>query len=244
MISETAPGCPGISPVFAERPDTIPRFFRQKFATIRFAGFVNVLCGSFIKISRLSALHRQQYDSARRCLIQGKIPPCVRQGTDGFSACFLASAAFRRLFAGERAFLLVDSEDSVDAENTQKPWLHLAARTEDRWSQPEGATHEQCHLMVVCMESWFLADRQALEKFFGQRFKASALPAPDRAIEGISKQQVHDALAKATSHCKTKAPYGKGEHSFKLLAMLNPGNVTSASAWAQRLVEGLQKAVM
>ncbi len=141
----------------------------------------------------------------------------------------------------QKAFLLVDSEDLVDAQHQNKPWQHLAARPGDLWAQPTGATDEQCHLMVVCMESWFLADREKLATFFGQGFQASALPAPTRAIESITKQQVYDALSRATAQCKTKAQYGKGQHSFKLLALVSPDTVCTASPWAKRFVDELKK---
>lgn len=163
-----------------------------------------------------------------------RIIPCGsrREAYDDFCAS---------LNAGEQAFLLVDSEDLVSAEHAQKPWQHLATRVGDLWAQPVGSTDEQCHLMVVCMESWLLADRQVLTTFFGQGFNVNALPAPTRAIENIAKQQVYDALSGATRQCKTKAPYGKGEHSFKLLALLNPDVVISASPWGKRFIDELKK---
>lgn len=145
------------------------------------------------------------------------------------------------LRAGERAFLLVDSEDLISSEHVQKPWLHLAARPGDLWAQPTGSTDEQCHLMVVCMESWFLSDRQVLSSFFGQGFNSNALPASSRPVESITKQEVYAALSKATSQCKTKSPYKKGGHSFKLMALLNPVAVVNASPWANRLVEELKR---
>lgn len=141
--------------------------------------------------------------------------------------------------AGERAFLLVDSEDLVSEEHTQNPWQHLAVRLGDQWTQPSGSNNERCHLMVVCMESWFLADRQILANFFGRGFLANALPAPDRAIESIPKRQIYDALARATAQCK--ASYGKGRHSFKLLALAHPDAVCIASPWAKRFVDELKK---
>ena len=160
-------------------------------------------------------------------------------------ACGSRKAAYddfcTALNAGERAFLLVDSEDPVCSEYAQKPWQHLAERPGDQWKQPADATDEQCHRMVVCMESWFLADRQILAFFFGQGFHANALPAPSRAVESIAKHQVHDALAKATNQCKTKGAYEKGGHSFKLLALLHPDAVCAASPWARRFIEELKK---
>jgi hypothetical protein len=148
---------------------------------------------------------------------------------------------------GEEAFLLVDSEDAVNARyrqgqpDTWQPWAHIKGRTGDGWDKPAGATDRQCHLMVQIMESWFLADRNAIKEFFGQDFRESALPAVDRVIEDIAKQQIYDALAQATSHCKNKAAYSKGEHSFKLLTKITPATVTQASPWAKRFVDELRK---
>ena len=61
------------------------------------------------------------------------------------------------------------------------------------------------------------------------------------SIEGVAKQQIYQSLASATKSCKTKTPYGKGEHSFKLLAQINPSNVVAASGWAKHFVDELKK---
>lgn len=142
------------------------------------------------------------------------------------------------LHNGEPAMLLVDSEELVA---TTQPWQHLLNRTGDKWAQPEGANNDHCHLMVQCMEAWFLADRQALENFFGQGFKVNALPATANPIEGIPKLEIYESLANATKDCKTKAPYGKGEHSFKLLALIDPGKVMAVSGWAKRFIDEMKK---
>ena len=93
--------------------------------------------------------------------------------------------------------------------------------------------------MVQVMESWFLADRETLASFFGQGFSANQLPAAANPIDGIAKTQVYRSLANATKNCKTKVPYGKGEHPFKLLGRIDPAKVTSASGWAKRFVDAL-----
>lgn len=90
------------------------------------------------------------------------------------------------------------------------------------------------------MEAWLLADREMLKAFFGQGFKENALPASANRVEGIGKQQIYDALATATRDCKTKSAYGKGEHSFKLLALISPTKIAEASPWARRFIETLQ----
>jgi hypothetical protein len=38
-------------------------------------------------------------------------------------------------------------------------------------------------------------------------------------------------------NCKTKAKYGKSEHSFKLLALIDADFVASASPWAKRFID-------
>lgn len=146
---------------------------------------------------------------------------------------------------GEQALLLVDSEAAValphqaGAPDQWLPWGHLLQR--DGWNKPATANDADCHLMVQVMESWFLADRKILQDFFGQGFSENALPASANPIEGVSKPAVYGALQKSTSTCKSKAQYGKGEHSFKLLARIDPAKVTAASPWAKRFVDELRK---
>ena len=78
--------------------------------------------------------------------------------------------------------LLVDSEEPVREAG---PWLHLKVR--DGWDRPDGATDDQRHLMVEVMESWFLADREALGTFYGQGFRGTALP-QNQHVEQISNR--------------------------------------------------------
>lgn len=142
--------------------------------------------------------------------------------------------------------LLVDSEAAISSgcQNGEpeiwSPWTHLKQRPEDGWDKPNKAQERDCHLMVQVMESWLLADRESLKSFFGQGFKENQLPAAARAIEGVPKDDVYRALQNATADCKTKAAYGKGEHSFKLLASIDPAKVVAASPWANRFIDTLK----
>ena len=96
---------------------------------------------------------------------------------------FRAALAVRN----DRVFtvLLVDSEDPV-AEGAG-PWRHLMNR--DTWSAPDGANDENAHLMVQCMEAWFLADKDCLAAFFGHDFNRNALPG-NQNIEEVAKADV------------------------------------------------------
>jgi len=137
--------------------------------------------------------------------------------------------------SNEAALLLIDSEDCVSVTS---PWAHLANRLGDGFEKPENACDDHCHLMVACMESWFLADKEALSRFFGQGFNANAL-SQDINIEAISKNDVYTGMQRATSSCRTKSSYGKGEHSFKILLLISPEKVRSASPWAKRFLDKL-----
>lgn len=137
----------------------------------------------------------------------------------------------------EVPMLLVDAEDPFTAGSS---WEHLRNRQEDRWARPTRASNDHCHLMVQVMESWFLADKSALESFFGQGFKANRLPAnPD--VERVSKDDVLRRLARATDNLKTKQKsYSKGSHSFKILGSIDPSRVESAAPSAKQLLDVLR----
>lgn len=147
---------------------------------------------------------------------------------------------------GEDAVLLVDAESPVAAAHQQGlaniwlPWSHLKDRTGDQWEKPNGALETDCHLMVQLMESWFIADRNSLECFFGCDFKATKLPPAANEIEGIAKSEVYSSLKEATKLCLPKGEYGKGAHSFKILEIINPDLVMKASPWAKRFVDELK----
>ena len=103
------------------------------------------------------------------------------------------------------------------------------------WSQPDQSAEQNAHLMVQCMESWFLADMDALAAFFGDGFNSGALPRrPD--VENVSKRDLERGLRRATRP-SSKGEYHKGRHSFEILAELDPGRVIAASPHAKRLID-------
>ncbi len=135
-------------------------------------------------------------------------------------------------------FLLVDAEGSVAAPAAAaKPWQYLKDR--DNWNRPENATDDQCHLMVQLMESWFIADAEALESYFGQGFRKRALP-NGLNVESVPKQEVMKGLEQAT-RAQNCQDYKKGKHSFEILALLDPAKVRKQSPYADRFFEELQR---
>jgi hypothetical protein len=133
------------------------------------------------------------------------------------------------------AILLLDSEETVCHPS---PWEHLQNRKENKCNKPAKATDKQCHLMVQCMESWFLADIDQLKTFYGKNFKTDALTSV--GIENVNKKKILDDLKKATKDTQKKA-YNKGDHSFEILGKIDPEKVKQAGPWAERFFETLKE---
>ena len=112
--------------------------------------------------------------------LAGKMPSVVTCGSRGNAYRDFEAARG----AGQDAILLVDAEGPVTAMGT---WEHLKAQ--DNWNRPAKATADECHLMVQVMESWFLADPEALQSFYGQGFRPQSLRANPNTEE-VFKQDV------------------------------------------------------
>lgn len=125
--------------------------------------------------------------------------------------------------------LLVDAEGPVS--DLLNPWGHLLDN--DNWNKPADAESDQCFLMTQLMESWFLADREALADYYGGGFRSSSLPGNPQ-IEEISKDSVIRGLECATRNTR-KGTYNKGLHSFHILARIDPARVRHVSPCAERL---------
>jgi hypothetical protein len=135
----------------------------------------------------------------------------------------------------DHCILLVDSETMVTTQSSV--WEHLSAR--DNWQKPASAMPEQAHLMVQCMESWFLADKDALDKYFGADFRLDSLP-QNPNVEQISKSDVLQKLDHAAKPT-TKAGYHKTRDGPKILEELDPRNVRKGSMHADRFFQTLEK---
>ena len=89
------------------------------------------------------------------------------------------------------------------------------------------------------MESWLIADAASLEKFFGDGFRAAALPS--RAdLEQVERDAVLTALKQATKDT-SKGEYKKGSVSFAALAEIDPNTVKSRMGYCRRLVDCLDR---
>ncbi len=160
--------------------------------------------------------------------------------------CGGRSNAFRGFQIGlknhtQTSLLLVDSEDLVigltEEIDNDFAWKHL--KTRDKWDRPESACNHQVLLMATCMESWICADQATILEHYGTaQIQKNALPTIP-ILETHDHQNVQQALLHATRN-STK-PYKKGDHSFDLLAKLNPDVLSKHLSQFRRLKAILDK---
>lgn len=188
------------------------------------------------------ALAKECRDGFTRMLqkadLKGRLPRVVPCG--GRTAAFRDfQTALEQSSRDDRLFLLVDSEGPVEASSA---WQHVAERPGDRWQKPPKAEEDHLHLMVPCMEGWFLADRPALKKAFAGQLDESVLPDERVPVEKVAKKDLFRALHRCLRVPKSpKRRYDKGEHSFRVLAQIDPARVRAASPWAERFFSTLER---
>jgi len=85
--------------------------------------------------------------------------------------------------------------------------------------------------MVELMESWFLADPNALAEYYGRDFSATALR-KTQDVERIAKAEVLKRLKRAT-----KNKYHKVQHAPHLLARLDPHRVQKHARYCRKLFD-------
>jgi hypothetical protein len=132
-------------------------------------------------------------------------------------------------------FLLVDAERPVLASSTRE---HLRIG-EEGWDL-SFATDKQCHLMAQVMESWFLADPDALERFYGQGFGKGQIP-KRKNVEEVPKDVVMASLDTASRRTQ-RGRYHKIQHGPLILESLDPQRVRSRAPHCGRLFEALLEA--
>jgi Domain of unknown function (DUF4276) len=137
---------------------------------------------------------------------------------------------------GNEAILLLDSEDLLSSQSCME---HLKNRPHDRMEWSAHARPEDIHLMVTTMESWFLADPDALKDFYGQGFNGNKFLKPGATCETIYKHTVNEILKVATEKT-SKGKYHKGSHSGYLIGKIDPHKVIQASPKAKSFFQEVQ----
>ena len=177
----------------------------------------------------------------------------LRVGMDGLLGTLKQSARDRRLRwklvccgGRDRAFrgfrdALRNGDDSVvvllvDAEGPVEATAREHLQTRDRWNLT-GVDGDAVHLMVQTMETWIVADPEALRRYYGQGFNAGALPTRPN-LEEESKASVEDSLHRATDRTK-KGRYRKIAHASDLLRGVDAERVKVSCRHGQRLFDEL-----
>ncbi len=133
--------------------------------------------------------------------------------------------------------LLVDSDDALSENESARAFLQKKYK---KWKL-KTVKDEQCHLMVQIMESWFIADVDALKQFYGQGFNAGKFP-KNRNVEAVEKEQIKKSL-KAAIAKTNKKEYHKIEHGSKLLEIINPNKVREAALHCEKLFTEIIKSI-
>lgn len=127
--------------------------------------------------------------------------------------CGSGDDAIRKCSRDSNAVLLIDSEGA------------LTTQLADRVGRQVGGDNS-VFFMVQLMESWFLADRQTLQAYYGAEFNARTLPGNPN-VEDVPKLDVERGLRNATRRCN-KGAYSKTTHAPDLLNQLDPTTVYNA----------------
>ncbi len=152
-----------------------------------------------------------------KCGLGGRMPRLVACGSRG-SAYDAFKNSHRKVSGTDYVALLIDSEDPL--QDMDKTWDHLKRR--DSWERPQGAQDDQVLFMTTCMETWIVADLNALDAHFGQRFQPNALP-PLHNVESRARGDVQMGLERATRD--TAGPYKKGPKSYEVLSKIDPDTI-------------------
>ena len=154
--------------------------------------------------------------------------------------CGPRDEAFRRFLNAVRTgddhvvVLLADAEDVV----TTEPREHLHRR--DGWDMTN-IDADAVQLMAQTMETWIVADPDALRRYYGQEFNVGALPgAAD--LERVPKRDIEDSLRRATERTR-KGRYRKIAHASDLLQRIDAERVRTRCPHCRRLFDDLREMI-
>jgi hypothetical protein len=167
--------------------------------------------------------------AANRKRLQWKVVACG--GRDGARDAFLSA-----IKTSPETFnvLLVDAEAPVG----QSPRAHLNQR--DGWTL-KGVREDSIHLMIQVMETWIVADPDAMARYYDKQFLRGAFP-PARNLESTERDRIYKALKHATAKTQ-KGGYHKIDHAADLLEEINPAIVRRRCPSCDRLFVTLTKRI-
>ena len=139
----------------------------------------------------------------------------------------------------DRVFLLLDSEKEFSADGLYGFAERVRElKEQNNWKKAPDIPDDSIHFMVALMESWFIADKDALKAYYGNRFRDNQIPDAIN-VEVYEKQRVFNILKAATRDTQ-KGPYSKTNHSYRILNIINPSLVSKAAPQCKRLLEVIE----
>ncbi len=144
--------------------------------------------------------------------------------------------SFERLSAKKLNLCLIDSDRSDDSTT----WRELLQRKDwrPRWRRLRTPQRKHAHWMVQVMEAWFLADRAALRRYYGQQFRERGIPGAESTVEDIGNPA--SVLRTATRDTR-KRQYHKTQHAPDLLESVDRDRVRRNAPACERLFSTLER---
>jgi hypothetical protein len=122
----------------------------------------------------------------------------------------------------------------LDSEGPDNGSLSASLCAKKGWGKSQ---EDSIFWMVEMMESWFHADQDALQSFYGRGFNRNALKA-NPEVEKIPKKDLRNGLKAATRDSSKGDNYDhKTSHGPKLLALIDPALVGKAAPNFRRMFE-------
>jgi len=124
----------------------------------------------------------------------------------------------------------------MDSEKPYAPNFSVALCKREHWDKSHA---DSIFWMVEMMESWFHADKDALEFFYGVGFRRKALKANPQ-VEQIAKKDLKTGLQSATKDTARGNYFDhKTSHGPKILACIDPLRVRKAAPNCRALFEAV-----
>jgi hypothetical protein len=128
----------------------------------------------------------------------------------------------------------------VDAEGPVKNSIRAHLRARDNWDL-SFASDDVVHLMAQTMESWIVADPEALSAYYGRNFQIDALP-KTVDLETVAKGDIGKALDGAI-RLTQKKKYHKINHASEILTLIDREKVRKRCHHCARLLDTLLKMI-
>lgn len=168
---------------------------------------------------------------------KGKTRDDLRRGFLRFFAELKSKAAHRAI-----AFEVVMSGSSAETLAACEYSQHqgedaLCVALVDSEGPPPPVVHRSVHYMVELMETWFVADAKALQRYYGHEFQ-NCLSRSDN-LEAVPKAEILDQLKRATANT-AKGKYHKTHQAPQILERMNPEAVRRRCPACDRIFRELE----